>query len=58
MAKITQKSSCGYVIPDSKIYELARCLLPEIQRFFGSEDGERAFEIWKTEQEQAGADVT
>ena len=50
MAKVTPKSSDGNVIPDSKIEELARCLLPEIQRFFGSEDGKREFEKWMAER--------
>ena len=53
MAKTTQKSSYGYVIPDNKINELARCVLPVIQRFFGSEDGKREFEKWKEEQTKA-----
>jgi hypothetical protein len=29
---------------------LARCLLPEIQRFFESEDGKREFAEWKRQQ--------
>jgi len=50
MAITTQNSSDGNEISDSKIEELARCLLPEIQRFFGSEDGKREFEKWKAER--------
>ena len=33
-----------------EIEELARCLLPEIQRFFRSEDGKREFEKWMAER--------
>jgi hypothetical protein len=29
---------------------LARCLLPEIQKFFESEEGKQAFEHWKAKQ--------
>jgi len=29
---------------------LARCLLPEIQKFFESEDGKKEFAEWKAEQ--------
>ena len=30
---------------------LARCLLPEIQKFFESEEGKKEFEEWKQKQE-------
>ena len=33
------------------LYTSARCLLPEIQKFFESEEGKREFEEWKKEQE-------
>jgi hypothetical protein len=29
---------------------LARCLLPEIQKFFESEEGKKEFEEWKLKQ--------
>jgi len=29
---------------------LARCLLPEIQKFFESEDGKKEFAEWKKQQ--------
>jgi hypothetical protein len=35
-------------VPAEAIERLARCLLPEIQKFFESEDGKREFEEWKT----------
>ena len=34
-------------IPTEAIETLARCLLPEIQKYFESEDGKREFEEWK-----------
>jgi hypothetical protein len=34
-------------IPAEAIERLARCLLPEIQKYFESEDDKREFEEWK-----------
>jgi len=34
-------------IPKHEIEALARCLLPEIQKLFESEEGQREFEEWK-----------
>lgn len=39
------------VIPDFKIESLARCLLPKIQAYFASPEGQAAFEEWKRQQE-------
>lgn len=35
------------VIPDFEIEALARCLLPKIQAYFESVEGQAAFEEWK-----------
>jgi len=37
-------------IPQHEIEALARCLLPAIQKFFDSEEGQREFEDWKKQQ--------
>ena len=37
-------------IPQHEIEALARCLLPEIQKFFESEKGKREFAEWKAQQ--------
>jgi len=37
-------------IPKHEIEALARCLLPEIQRFFESEEGQREFAEWQASQ--------
>ena len=37
-------------IPKYQLEALARCLLPEIQKFFESEEGRREFEEWKAAQ--------
>jgi len=37
-------------VPDYQIEALARCLLPEIQKFFESDEGKQEFEKWKAEQ--------
>lgn len=34
-------------IPDFEIESLARCLLPKIQAYFESDEGQAAFEKWK-----------
>ena len=34
-------------IPQSDIESLAKLILPEIQRYFESEQGKQAFEEWK-----------
>ena len=37
-------------MPADQIKALARCLLPEIQKYFESDDGKQEFEKWKAEQ--------
>lgn len=39
------------VIPDFEIDALARCLLPKIQAYFGSVEGQAAFEDWQRQQD-------
>ena len=38
--------------PDYVIETVARCLWPDIQAFFESEEGQREFAEWKAQQEQ------
>ena len=35
------------VIPDFEIDTLARCLLPKMQAYFASPEGQAAFEAWR-----------
>lgn len=37
-------------IPQHEIEALARCLLPEIQKFFESPEGKKKFEEWKVQR--------
>lgn len=37
-------------IPQYEINALARCLLPEIQKFFASPEGQKEFEEWKAQR--------
>ena len=37
-------------IPQHEIEALARCLLPEIQKFFESPEGQKEFEEWKAQR--------
>lgn len=41
------KKHDGTGIPQREIEALARCLLPEIQKFFESEEGQHEFAEWK-----------
>ncbi len=38
-------------IPDFEIDALARCLLPKIQEYFESPEGQAAFEAWKKQKQ-------
>ncbi len=40
-------------IPDFVIDTLARCLLPKIQAYFDSPEGQAEFEAWKKEQQNS-----
>ena len=48
---MAKKKDYGTGIPKHEIEALARCLLPEIQKFFESEDGKREFEEWRAWRE-------
>jgi len=41
-------------IPDHAIERLARCMLPMIQRYYDSEDGQRELKDWESEQRGGG----
>ena len=42
----------GTGIPHHEVEALARVLLPEKQKFFESEEGQREFQEWKEQQKQ------
>ena len=42
----------GTGIPYNEVEALARVLLPEIQKFFESEEGQREFREWKEGQKK------
>lgn len=39
------------VVPDFVIDTMARCLLPKMQEYFASPEGQAAFEEWKQNRE-------
>ena len=39
-------------VPEQELERFARFLLPKIQAFYQSEEGQRLFEEWKRKQEQ------
>lgn len=49
---IAQAKDNGTDIPQHKIESLSSCLLPKIQAFFESEEGEWEFEEWKKQTRQ------
>lgn len=38
-------------IPEHKIEAIARCLLPDILKYYESEEGQREFTEWKAQRE-------
>ena len=52
-----QPATTDIELPQSVIESFARCLMPEIRKFYESEEGQRAFAEWEAEQEQAQTQV-
>lgn len=53
-----KKKDYGTGIPRHEIEALARCLLPEIQKFFESEEGKKEFSQWKRQQAEEQKEKT
>lgn len=51
MARKKKINDHGTGIPYHEVEDLARVLLPEIQAFFESEEGQREFAEWKAKQQ-------
>lgn len=52
MARKKKPNDYGTGIPLHEVEALARVLLPEIQRFFESEEGQREFAEWRAQQKE------
>ena len=52
MPRNKKPNDYGTGIPYHEVAALACVLLPEIQAFFESEEGQREFAEWKAQQEQ------
>ena len=52
MPRKKKPNDYGTGIPLHEVEALARVLLPEIQAFFESEEGQREFAEWKAQQEK------
>ena len=50
MSGVADSPDGPLAIPDYEIESLARCLLPKIQAFFDTPEGQAAFEEWKRQQ--------
>ena len=51
MPRKKKPNDYGTGIPHHEVEALARVLLPEIQTFFESEDGQREYAEWKAKQQ-------
>lgn len=51
MARKRKVNDYGTGIPVHEVDALARVLLPEIQAFFESEEGQREYAEWKAQQQ-------
>ena len=51
LAKKKAINDYGTGIPQHEMEALARVLLPEIEKFYASEEGQRQFAQWKEEQQ-------
>ena len=51
MARRKKINDYGTGIPYHEVEALARVLLPEIQKFFESEEGQREFAEWKAQRD-------
>ena len=51
MAKKKAINDYGTGVPQHEMEALARVLLPEIEKFYASEKGQRQFARWKEEQQ-------
>lgn len=51
MARKKKQSDYGTGIPLHEVEALARVLLPSIQAFFESDEGQREFAEWKAQRE-------
>lgn len=50
MADLKNNSNFPPSIPKRELEALARCLLPAIQEYFESEEGQREFAEWEAQQ--------
>lgn len=53
MPRKKKPNDYGTGIPYHEVEALARVLLPEIQAFFESEEGQQEFAEWKAQQEKS-----
>lgn len=51
LAKKKKVNDYGTGIPQHEMEALVRVLLPEIEKFYASEEGQRQFAQWKEEQQ-------
>ena len=48
--KSTKRKANSFGIPEHELEALARVLIPELEKYFESEEGQREFAEWKAQQ--------
>ena len=54
---VQARESSGMEIPDYAIERIARCMLPMIQKYYESEDGQRELAEWNLKQNKEERDI-
>ena len=54
---VQSRESSGMEIPDYAIERIARCMLPMIQKYYESEDGQRELAEWNLKQNKEERDI-
>ena len=54
---VQARESSGMEIPDYAIERIARCMLPMIQKYYESEDGQRELAEWNLKQDKEERDI-
>ena len=54
---VQARESSGMDIPDYAIERIARCMLPMIQKYYESEEGQRELAEWNLKQDKEERDI-
>lgn len=54
---MANKKNCDSEIPEDVMEAFARALLPDIRRFYESDEGKAIFEKWKAEKDRIDKNI-